>query len=190
MTEALRSSRTATARSAVAPAEDLPGDLVHPDEEIRRQERSTPGGPRHLRVVEPRPRWRLPSARILFVSGAGVAIVVAFGLVYLHVVMAQRQFQLDDLNTKVSQEQAHYQQLRLQVARLDSPAAIISTAEGKLGMRQPKSVTYLSPPAGSAAAGSTSGLANPPKPGKGDVVPAPPGDADWPKIKADLVGSP
>jgi cell division protein FtsL len=187
MTEPLRSSRTAaTARSSAAPAGDLPDDLIDPDEVA--PERSTPGRPRHLRVVEPRSRWRMPSARTLFVGGAGIAIAVSFGLVYLHVVMAQRQFRLDDLNAKVSQEQAQYQQLRLQVAQLDSPQQIIYTAEGKLGMRQPTSVTYLSPPAGSAA--GSSGLASQPKPGKGGVIPAPQGDANWPKIKADLAGSP
>jgi cell division protein FtsL len=170
----------------LAPDVLAPEDLA-PDE-LGPEERSTAGRPRHLRVVEPRSRRRLPSARTLFVGGAGVAIAVAFGLVYLHVVMAQRQFQLDDLNAKVSAEQAQYQQLRLQVAQLDSPQQIIYTAEGKLGMRQPESVTYLSPPAGSA--GSSSGLASQSQPGKGGVIPAPEGDANWPKIKADLAGTP
>ena len=64
-------------------------------------------------------------------------MAVAFGLVYLHVVLAQRQFALDRLTSKVQAEQATYQNLRLQVAQLGSPAQIISTAEGQLGMRQP-----------------------------------------------------
>ncbi len=70
---------------------------------------------------------------------------MAFGLVYLHVVLAQRQFALDRLTAKVQGEQTTYQNLRLQVAQLGSPAHIISTAEGQLGMRPPASVTYLTP---------------------------------------------
>jgi cell division protein FtsL len=186
MTEALRSTR-AVRRVASPVADELdellePVEIDEPEEKARR-----PGGPRHLRVVEPKPRRLLPKARTLFVVGAGTAIAVAFALVYLHVVMAQRQIQLDNLDTKLTAEQAQYQALRLQVAQLDSPQQIIKTAEGQLGMRQPNSVTYLSPPAGSTAA-SSSGLAAQPKATAGGVIPAPQGDADWPKFKADLAG--
>jgi len=138
-------------------------------------------------VVEPKRRGR-PSARFLFLAASGVVLAVAFGLVYLHVVMAQRQFRLDDLNTRVAQEQAQYQQLRLQVAQLSSPQQIISTAEGKLGMRQPDSVSYLSPRTGAVSAGAPR-LGTGRQAGAG-VVPAPQGDANWPAIKADLAGSP
>lgn len=182
MTEALRSSLLATASRAaqIQPGEALP------------EERSTPGEPRHLRVVEPRSRRRVPRARALFLVGSSVVIAVTFGLVYLHVVMAQRQFQLDALNTRVAQAQAQYQSLRVRVAQLNSPQQIISTAEGKLGMRQPTSVVYLPQKAGTAASSSTdtSGLQAEPKPGRDNVIPAPSGDANWPKIKADLAGSP
>lgn len=185
MTEPIRASRAARAASADAPSH---GPAV-PEGDDWAEERSTPGGPRHLRVVEPRPRRRRPSARFVFLAASGVVIAVAFGLVYLHVVMAQRQFRLDDLNAQVSKQQAQYQSLRLQVAQLSSPQQIISTAEGKLGMRQPKSVVYLSPKSGSASAGA-SGLGTDPAPGSRRVIPAPQGDANWPTIKADLAGSP
>jgi cell division protein FtsL len=122
---------------------------------------------------------------VVALAAAGLVLAVAFGLVYLHVVLAQRQFALDRLTTKVQGEQTLYQSLRLQVAQFGSPAHIISTAEGQLGMRQPASVTYLiptvtiggtsDPSGGHAAAGS---------------VNAPAGDADWPQIKAQLAGSP
>jgi cell division protein FtsL len=149
--------------------------------------------PRHLQAVPARtPRWN--QTRVLALAGAGLVLAVAFGLVYLHVVLAQRQFALDRLTAKVQAEQARYQSLRLQVAQLGSPAQIISTAEGKLGMRPPASVTYLAPtglapsstiggasnPAGSRASGSSSS----------DTGQAPAGDADWPQIKAQLAGSP
>lgn len=151
----------------------------------------------HLKLVERRSRRRVGGGRLLFLVASGVVIAVAFGLVYLHVVMAQRQFQLDDLNAKVAREQSQYQALRLKVAQLDSPQAIISTAEGKLGMRQPPSVVYLNPKtpsasqpgtaqAGTPQAGSAGGSAG--KAGRG--LPAPGGDADWPQIKSELAGSP
>ena len=85
-----------------------------------------------------------------------LALVVAFGLVYLHVVLAQRQFRLDQLNAGVQQDQLSYQKLRLQVAELASPQQIISTAEGKLGMVQPGSITYLTAPV--RARGSRRGM--------------------------------
>jgi hypothetical protein len=116
-----------------------------------------------------------------------LAVVVAFGLVYLHVVMAQRQFELDRLTAQVTKEQTAYQQQRLQVAQLESPQHIISTAEGILGLVQPNSVTYLSPstttPASPRASGGSTGSAK-----QGSQAPA--GDADWPRIKSQLAGSP
>ena len=144
----------------------------------------SPQGPRHLRVVEPRPRsvveWR---GRRQMVLGAVVALVVTivFGLVYLHVMMAQRQFALDRLNTEVSHEQSQYQRLRLQVAELEAPSRIIATAEGKLGMIDPASVTYLTQ-SGPAPAHTSA------RPGAANAAPA--GDANWPQIKSLLAGSP
>ena len=128
-----------------------------------------------------------------------LALVVAFGLVYLHVVLAQRQFSLDQLNAGVQQDQLSYQKLRLQVAELASPQQIISTAEGKLGMVQPGSITYLTAPVqATAAAGSVqvSGGSTLVMPGStasaspSTKTQAPEGVADWPSIKSQLAGSP
>jgi hypothetical protein len=112
--------------------------------------------------------------------------MVAFGLVYLHVVLAQRQFALDRLTQKVQTDRSTYERLRVQVAQLGSPVNIISRAEGQFGMRQPASVTYLTPTitvggstASSSAASSSAGRAQ-----------APAGIDDWPQIKAQLAGSP
>jgi cell division protein FtsL len=156
-------------------------------------QRSDPAGleeARHLRVVPLPVRTaarRRRRARALALLAVSLVMTVAFGLVYLHVVLAQRQFALDRLTSKVQAEQATYQNLRLQAAQSGSPQQIISTAEGQLGMRQPPAVSYLtptvtiggasSPDSGSAAASGSSG-------------PAPAGDADWPQIKAQLAGSP
>ena len=111
---------------------------------------------------------------------------------YLHVNMAQRQFEMDKVSAKLSQQKTTYDQLRLRVAQLSAPQQIIATAEGKLGMVQPANVTYLTPssplPAGAStgsgvASGSTST-------GPGSPVTAPAGDADWPTIKSQLAGTP
>lgn len=143
-------------------------------------------GVRHLRVVEPRkltPAERRRRAHFLLGAGVTLLVAVVFGLVYMHVVLAQRQFAIDRLNTKVHDQQAQYQTLRLQVAQLGSPQNIIATAEGQLGMVQPASVNYLTPnqsvgslPSGSQRSASSNR--------------APAGDADWPQIKSQLAGSP
>ncbi len=123
-----------------------------------------------------------------------------FALVYLHVVLAQRQIELDRMSSAAVARQNQYQALRLKVAQLESPQQIITTAEGKLGMRQPASATYVSPPAGSTAVsnsgasttsakGSSTSTAGHPISSPGTVV-APAGDADWPRIKAALAGGP
>jgi cell division protein FtsL len=153
-------------------------------------------GQHHLRVVEkparsPAQRRRL--ARAILLGAVGLAVSVAFALVYLHVVLAQRQFKLDRLTTQVQQEQSTYQKLRLQVAELNSPQHIIATAEGQLGMVQPSGVTYLTPAPGAVgqsgvSSGSEPSLtqSDPSSPGTA----APQGDADWPRIKSQLAGSP
>jgi cell division protein FtsL len=155
-----------------------------------------PEGQGQLRVVEkpvrsPAQRRRL--ARAILLGAVGLAVSVAFALVYLHVVLAQRQFNLDRLNTQVQQEQATYQKLRLQVAELNSPQHIIATAEGQLGMVPPSGVTYLTP---APAVVSQSGVTNASEPSLTQSDPsapgakAPAGDADWPRIKSQLAGSP
>jgi cell division protein FtsL len=172
---ALAAARSIGASSAAA--EGLPLDEPPPD------------GQRDLRVVPERtlsPARRRRRTRLLLLAAAGLVVLVAFGLVYMHVVLAQRQFALDRLTNKVQTDRSTYERLRLQVAQLGSPANIISTAEGRLGMRQPTSVVYLTPMAtikGSAPAASSAGTA----PG---TAQAPAGDANWPKIKAQLAGSP
>jgi cell division protein FtsL len=126
----------------------------------------------------------------VFVVSSGLLLLVAFGLVYLHVVMAQRQIRLNELNAEVAQAQSTYQNLELNVANLDAPQEIISTAEGKLGMRQPTSVTFLSPPADAPHASAATSGSDLPGQGSGTKAQAPAGDANWPHIKAELAGSP
>ncbi len=145
---------------------------------------------RHLRVVAVPVRsaaQRRRRARAAALLAVTLVMMVAFGLVYLHVVLAQRQFALDQLTSKVQAEQATYQNLRLQAAQLGSPQQIISTAEGQLGMRQPPAVRYLTPTV-TISGSSPPDPSNTPASGTSGQAPA--GDADWPQIKAQLAGSP
>lgn len=156
-----------------------------------------PARPRHLKVVpEPglSPAQRRRRARAALFAGIAGATLVGLALVYFHVVLAQRQFAVDRLDTQLQQAQTAYQQKRLEVAQLGSPAHIISMAEGQLGMVQPTKVTYLTAPAGTVPGGTSasSGDAN----AAGDqasrttATTAPAGDADWPQIKSELAGLP
>jgi cell division protein FtsL len=108
---------------------------------------------------------------------AAVALV-CLALVALHVLIAENQFRLDRLEQQAVVQQEAYEKLRLQVAQLEAPARIFSVAEGKLGMQQPGSVTYL--PA----------LPAPLSKGQPARAASPQGDADWPMIKPFLSGSP
>lgn len=81
-----------------------------------------------------------------------------FGVVVTHVALTQGQFRLDHLRSQVAAQTAAGQQLRLQVAQLSSPARIVQTAEQRLQMVTPGSVTYLSPvPPPARAGGSAPG---------------------------------
>jgi cell division protein FtsL len=162
-------------------------------------EDETEARPRYLKVVEPglTPAQRRRRARIAMVASIGVASIIGLALVYLHVVLAQRQFALNNLNTSVQQAQARYQDLRLQVAELGSPQHVISMAEGQLGMVQPNNVKYLIPQtSGTGLAGAATGARGTAPLGVagGTTVrspgQAPSGDADWPTIKSQLAGVP
>jgi len=137
---------------------------------------------RHLQLVADRRQLRLARrhrARLLLGMAAACAVMVAFGLVYLRVIAAQRQFTLDNLNTQVAQQEATYQRLQLQVAELNAPDRIVGYAESKLGMVPSTSVPVLTP---SVAGSSTSVDTSPTQ--------APAGDADYPSIKALMAGTP
>jgi hypothetical protein len=152
---------------------------------LRRPEGQEQPRPRHLRVVPEgalTPAQRRRRARAVLIAGIGGAAAIGLALVYFHVVLAQRQFAIDRLNTRLQEAQATYQSRRLQVAQLGSPAHIISTAEGQLGMEQPANVSYLSPAGGGRVQGGGSSLGGPAQ--------APAGDADWPQIKSQLAGTP
>jgi cell division protein FtsL len=101
---------------------------------------------RHLRLVESQARRRAGRRRLLVMLGIACVAFVGLALVGLHVLIAENQFRLDNLQQQAATEQASYEKLRLQVAELEAPARIVSQAEGRLGMVQPATVTYLPAP--------------------------------------------
>jgi cell division protein FtsL len=145
-----------------------------------------PPAPRHLRLVGDeelaairRRHWVRLGGMVL----AGFVIALLFAAVGMHVMLAQNQFRLDQLNADAAQQQAKYQQLRLQVDQLSSPARIIGTAEGRLGLVAPGPVTFLSPSRATPAAGGpvTATPSGGPAPAR-----AP---ADWSTVKPQLAAN-
>jgi hypothetical protein len=150
---------------------------------------------RHLRLVREQARRRANGRRLLVSAGIALVGLFSLALVTLHVLIAENQFTLDRLQQTTAAEQTSYEKLRLEVAEQEAPARIVSDAEGRLGLVQPGSVTYL--PAipsqashdvqggGAAADGTVSNSST-----AAGTITAPQGDADWPSVKPYLSGSP
>jgi cell division protein FtsL len=136
-----------------------------------------------LRVVPPgerSARARQRRARLLVFAGASILATVVFGLVGVHVSLAQNQLRLDRLNVRSAAEASKYESLRLQVAQLESPSHIVDEAR-KQGMVSPPGITYLLPPPAPAPASSTA-----------TTVPAgaTPAVSDWTSLKHLLTAHP
>jgi cell division protein FtsL len=166
----------ATRRSVVAPQ---PRRAPAQDPKTQRERRP------QLRVVE-KPATRRLNLGVVTTLVVGAVFAVLFGLVVFHTVLLQNQQKLDHLNTQVSDAQAQYQSLRLQVAQLEAPQRIIDVATQKLGMVPPDGTTYLTPAAGSGL--STNAGAN-----QGDSTAADSSNdetAAWPLVKPYLGAAP
>jgi len=148
----------------------------------------------HLRVVRPpglSPARRRRRVRLVGTLVSFFVVAVVFGLVGLHVMLAQNQFRLDRLNTQAAAEQAAYERSRLKVDQLSAPDRIVGEAESKLGMVPAGPVTNLapSPPAtaassASAGSGRKSPTTNAATTPQGDHAPT-----DWSTVKPQLVPS-
>lgn len=71
-----------------------------------------------------------------------VAIALFFALILSRVALDKPALELRDLTDQITAEQAHFQELRLEVARLQSPERIISSAQ-QLGLVYPDDVKVL-----------------------------------------------
>ena len=120
---------------------------VRPQRALRPAPAPAPAERRHLRVVPAdyiSARARRKRARRLVVLG-GVAIAAAlFGVVAFHVVLTQNQLDIQHLRAEADAASVKQQQLRLQVAQLESPERVVDAAQN-LGMVPPATVHYLSP---------------------------------------------
>ena len=95
-----------------------------------------------LQVV-PKRRRRLRTGPTVFLGGL-ITFVVAFALVVAQAMLVQGQQQLDELDGRINEATRRQQELRLQVAELESPDRIVASAQ-QLGMVTPPKVTYLAP---------------------------------------------
>ena len=112
-------------------------------------------GPSPLAVPRPRPHLEVvPDPSVLrrrrltrlATAVAGLAACFAlFGVVSVHVLLAQGQADVQRLQTQVQQQEDHQQQLKLDVAALEAPGRIVATAEHQLGMVPPHAVVTLTP---------------------------------------------
>lgn len=133
----------ARARRAAAPAARRPAPVRVPPADRRLAD-----PPRHLRVVSDarvvalRRRRRLRG--VLVLTGMVMAGSL-FALAAFHAMLASGQADLDRIEQRVSDAQARYESLRLQVAELEAPSRIVREAQERLGMVPPPGVTYLTP---------------------------------------------
>jgi cell division protein FtsL len=106
--------------------------------------RDETGRSRHLRVVRPtRPALRLsPRAGVALTVFAFVAL---FAVAACHALLIEAQSTVDELDRQVAAEQARYEELRLDVAELESPQRIMTEAQDRLGMVPAGEVVWLTP---------------------------------------------
>ena len=102
--------------------------------------------PNHLRVVAPseRVRRRLTPGIAVLLTAALFATLLAVAVA--HTVLVEGQVRLDELDAQLVEEQARYQELRTEVAALESPPRIVQAAMDQ-GMVTPDDLVYLQPPA-------------------------------------------
>jgi cell division protein FtsL len=113
--------------------------------------------PDHLRVVGPseRARRRLTPGTAVLLSAVVFGMLLAVAV--SHTVLVEGQVHLDELDAQLATEQARYQELRTEVARLESPDRIVEAARAQ-GMVTPDDLVYLQPSAPDASAvGPTTG---------------------------------
>ena len=149
----------------------------------KRRPDPTPEARPKLRVVRPgevsaarrRRRARLRAATVVLLVVTGMFLLVAS-----HVLLTQGQFRLQTLQRQADDQQARYERLRLEVARLESPERIVAVAQQRLGMVPPPGVKYLSP----------TGAATRSAPAAGRQLASPPSASDWSAVKRRLASQP
>lgn len=120
--------------SSAAPRRRAPGVPLH--------------GPVHerppLRLVEPAPRERRVSVGLLGTVCLVAVFLGLFALAAMHSLVVQAQFELDRVDQAVSDRRSQIEERRVEVARLESPAAVVAAAEA-IGMVPAADRAYLMP---------------------------------------------
>jgi cell division protein FtsL len=103
---------------------------------------------RHLRVVPPARPSRGLGVRLS--PRAGVILTVLlfaalFCVAVSHALLIEGQAKVDELDQQVAAEQKRYEELRREVAELESPQRILGEATGELGMVPAGDPVWLSP---------------------------------------------
>jgi cell division protein FtsL len=149
-----RAPRHTYATSGAAAMAVAPAAQTHPAPAPRPRPAERPN---HLRVVAPseRVRRRLTPGMAVLLTAALFATLLAVAVA--HTVLVEGQVRLDQLDRQLVDEQARYQELRTEVAQLESPERIVQSAN-EMGMVTPDDLQYLQPPAPDASTvGPTTG---------------------------------
>lgn len=97
-----------------------------------------------LRLVEPAARPRTVRVGLLSTLGLVAVFVGLFALAAMHSLVVQAQFELDRVDQSVAQRRGQIEELRVEVARRESPAAVVAAA-ADLGLVVPEERIYLVP---------------------------------------------
>lgn len=106
---------------------------------------------RHLRVIRGGRSDKRKTPRSVAVARPGVRLAVAagilvasfvFGLVLLHVLLAQSAFRLQSLQQEAAHEQTRLLEMRFQVATGEAPARVTEEA-ARIGLVVPQEQRYL-----------------------------------------------
>lgn len=138
--------------------------------------------PRHLRVVAPSERTRRRLSPATAVLASVGLLVVLFAVAVSQTVLVQGQARLDELDAQLAVEQARYQELRLDVAQMESPERIVAAAHER-GMVTPDDLVYLQPSSPDLPPDGTTGQPDPTVAGATDLGVA------WSTVKP-LLGEP
>ena len=134
-----------------------------------------------LRVVERRRRRR----PVVVASTAVVSIFITlFAVAVFQTMLMQGQQHLDSVNRQVSTAEAYYDRLKLEVAKQEAPANVITRAKA-MGMIVPDKITYLTPTGAAVMEASTA--TETPAGSDDNGLPAP--GSSWTVTKPFVTGS-
>jgi cell division protein FtsL len=121
---------------------------------VKKKPRSSNARARALRVGKVRlsKRFKAFPARRGFALAAVASLILSlfvFGLLLLHILLAQSSFQLETVRKRVAFEEERNRRMRFEVAGVTSPARVAEAARS-LGLVVPKQYHYLVAPADGA----------------------------------------